>query len=123
SAAASRLWRPRRCAHDRGKTGRRPGSFRDTGPCAAERRVLPRPAGHRPPLPPQRPSLVAVGPQALFGIRPARAHLHEDLEEHLRPDHALEVEPSLTGDALDPFAALAEHDALLAVAIDQHHGT
>src|SRR5207247_8414397 len=73
-----------------------------------------RPAG---PLPRQAEAVE----QALV-LAPARRHLDLESEEHVAPEQVLDLEAGLAADALDHGAALADQDALLAVALDQDRG-
>src|SRR5690606_41912489 len=63
--------------------------------------------------------LVAIRPQALFAARPARFHLDEELQIDRAAEQLLEVQAGIGRDALDALAARADHDRLLAVAIDE----
>src|SRR5690606_32650514 len=62
--------------------------------------------------------LVAIAAQALLAPGPARLHLDEQLEEHLRAEKPLEVLARFAGDPLDALAAGADHDRTLRLAVD-----
>src|SRR5712692_9487155 len=55
-------------------------------------------------------------------LTPAFAHGHRELEENLDAEEALEVLPGRGADALEGGPALADHDALLRIVLDEDGG-
>src|SRR5690606_31608938 len=65
--------------------------------------------------------VVAEGPQRGLVVRPALAHAHPGLQEHLRIEQPLHLLPRAGADLAQALAALADHDRLLPLALDPDH--
>src|SRR5690606_9614627 len=66
--------------------------------------------------------VVAEAAQRGFVVGPAGAHAHEGFQEDLAAEQALHRHPRLGPDLAQAGAALADHDRLLAIALDPDHG-
>ena len=55
-----------------------------------------------------------------FVVAPVLSYFHVKIEEHLAAEHLFEILPGFAADALNHLAALADHDRLLRVVVDQN---
>src|SRR5690606_31336823 len=71
---------------------------------------------------PARSVAVAEGAQRGLVVGPALAHAHPGLQEHLGAEQLLHALARTAADLAQARPALADHDRLLAVALDPDHG-